>query len=119
MKIKDVVKRTIASNIRRARTDANMTQADAAEKLGITAQAISNYERGINGIENSMLVRMCEVYNTSMGNIIGEDDENAPGEISLTEGEKELIELFRLIPEDQQKVFLGMVRSYANSLKAE
>ena len=52
-----------------------MTQAEAAEKLGLTAQAISNFERGINGIENSILVRMCEIYNTSMSVILGEEPE--------------------------------------------
>ena len=75
MKIRDIIKKTIASNIKRARIASNMTQAEAAAKLGITAQAISNFERGINGIENSLLLRMCEIYNTSMSRIMGEDDE--------------------------------------------
>lgn len=43
--------------------------------------------------------------------------ENSPSEYELTEGEKQLIELFRLIPEDQQRHFLEMGRAYANSLK--
>ena len=121
MKIKDRVKRTIASNIKRARIASNMTQAEAADRLGITAQAISNFERGINGIENSLLLRMCEIYNTSMSNILGEENEQkeSPSELQLTEGEKMMIDIFRLIPEDQQKVFLEMGRVYANSLKKD
>ena len=112
MKIRDAVKRTIASNIKRARLDANMTQAEAADKLGITAQAVSNFERGINGIENSMLLHMCEIYNTSMSYVLGEEEkENSPSEFVLTEGEKDLLELFRLIPEDQQPVVLAMIRA--------
>lgn len=92
MKIREIIKRTIASNIKRARIDSNMTQAEAAAKLGITAQAISNFERGVNGIENSLLLRMCEIYNTSMSRILGEDDEHtqkAPtdGERSITDDE--------------------------------
>ena len=75
MRIKDVVKRTIASNIRRARLAAGMTQADAAKELNITAQAISNFERGINGVESSLLLRMCEIYKTSMSYILGEENE--------------------------------------------
>lgn len=111
MKIRNAVKRTIASNIRRARLDANMTQAEAADKLGITAQAVSNFERGINGIENSLLLRMCEIYHTNMSSIMGEEEENSPSEIELTEGEKDLLELFRLIPENQQPVVLAMIRA--------
>lgn len=110
MKIKDAVKRTIASNIRRARIDANMTQLEAANMLGITAQAISNFERGINGIENSLLIRMCELYGTSMSSILGEEEENSPSESELTEGEKALLELFRLIPVDRQPEALELLR---------
>lgn len=85
MKIKDAIKRTIASNIKRARIAANMTQAEAAQKLGITAQAISNFERGINGIENSLLLRMCKIYNTTMSHILGEEDEQEENAPTLTE----------------------------------
>lgn len=104
MKIKDAVKRTIASNIRQARLDASMTQAEAADKLGITAQAISNFERGVNGIENTLLLRMCEIYHTNMSRILGEEEEqkNAPDEFVLTEGEKKLIRLFRMLPAELQ-----------------
>lgn len=73
MKIKDAIRRSIASNIKRARIESGMTQAIAAEKLNITAQAISNYERGVNGIENSLLLRMCEIYNTNLNAIMGEE----------------------------------------------
>ena len=41
----------------------------------------------------------------------------SPDQINLTEGEKVMVDIFRLIPEDQQKVFLEMGRVYANSLK--
>ena len=114
MKIKDAVKRTIASNIRRARIAAHMTQAEAADKLGITAQAISNFERGVNGIENSLLLQMCDIYGTNMNNIVGEDNdekENSPDELALTEGERMLLELFRQIPEDRQQLVLQMIRA--------
>lgn len=89
MKIRDAIKRTIASNIKRARIASNMTQAEAAAKLGITAQAVSNYERGINGIENSLLLRMCEIYNTSMSKILGEDDEQTKKALTQT-GERKM-----------------------------
>ena len=43
----------------------------------------------------------------------------SPSELQLTEGEKMMIDIFRLIPEDQQKVYLEMGRVYANSLKKD
>lgn len=42
---------------------------------------------------------------------------SSPSELQLTEGEMTMLDIFRLIPEDQQKVFLEMGRVYANSLK--
>ena len=114
MKVKDVVKRTIASNIRRARIASSMTQAEAAQLLGITAQAVSNFERGINGIESSLLLRMCEIYNTNMSSILGEEYEqieNSPSELPLTEGEKALLDLFRKVPEDKQAMVIQMIRA--------
>lgn len=110
MKIKDLVKRSIASNIRRARLNANMTQAEAAEKLGVTAQAISNFERGVNGIETSVLLRMCEIYNVSPYSITGEEKET-PDQPELTEGEKELLALYRTVPEEYQSLVLSKIRA--------
>ena len=116
MKIKDAVKRTIASNIRLARINAGMTQAAAAERLGLTAQAVSNFERGINNIENSMLVRMCEIYGTSMSAILGEENLDQP---ELTEEDRELYKLLKQIPEDQKKLFLEMGRLFVNNLNKD
>ena len=87
-KVKDAVKSTIASNIKQARIAANMTQAEAAEKLGITPQAISNFERGINGIENSLLLRMCEIYKTNMSSIWGGNEEISPQRVGTHRGRK-------------------------------
>ena len=117
MKIRDAVKRTIASNIKRARLDANMTQAEAADKLGITAQAVSNFERGINGIENSMLLHMCEIYNTSMSYVLGDEEKNnSPAEQVLTEGEKEVNMLLRQFPADRRAFAINMVMSALDNM---
>ena len=47
------------------------------------------------------------------------ENQNSPEEPKLTEGERMLLELFRQIPETQQKVFLEMGRVYADSLKKD
>lgn len=112
MKVRDAVKRTIASNIKRARIESKMTQAEAADKLGITAQAISNYERGINGIENSLLLRMCEIYNTNMRTILGEEieeKENAPDQLVLTEDEMRILTAFREMSPERQKALADLL----------
>ncbi len=52
----------IARRLKNARLDAGLTQREAADKLGITYQAISNYERGINGVDIHTLSRLCAAY---------------------------------------------------------
>ncbi len=46
-----------------------------------------------------------------------EHKENPPSEISITEGEKMLLELFRRVPEDQQTLVLQMIRAALGNLK--
>lgn len=118
MKIKDLAKRSIANNIRRARLDAGLTQAEVAERLGITAQAISNFERGINNIESSLLIKMCEIYKISVTEITGEQKES-PDQLVLTGVDKELYELLMQIPEEQKKLFLEMGRVFVNNLNKD
>lgn len=88
----------IAIRIKRARKDADMTQAEAAAKLGITYQAISNYERGITRIDTDTLVKLCSVYGVTVSDILGA---TAPGsETSGTDAELiEYLELLKARPE--------------------
>lgn len=95
--------------------------------LGLSKSTLSDIKSGRKkGVSTSTAQKIAAYFDVSVGYLLGEEElpeteqkNISPSEQLLTEGEKELIQLFRLFPEDQQKVFLGMVRSYANSLKAE
>lgn len=52
----------IANRIKKARKEAGLTQVTVAQKLGLTPQAISNYERGINNIPASLLMDLASLY---------------------------------------------------------
>lgn len=68
-------KEEIARRIRTARIDAGLTQAQAADAAGISYQAISNYERGINKIDVEILMKLCSLYNISILDIISPSDQ--------------------------------------------
>lgn len=63
-------KAEIAQRIKSARINAGFTQKEVAERLDLTPQAISNFERGKNGISNDILRSLCELYNISADIII-------------------------------------------------
>lgn len=52
----------IGRRLKKARLDAGLTQKEVAERLGITYQAISNYERGTNRVDTDTLSRLCQIY---------------------------------------------------------
>lgn len=65
-------------------------------------------------------VIIAKYLNISADSILnGPGKENSPSELMLTEGERSLIELFRLIPEEKQRAFLEMGRLYADSLRKD
>ena len=48
--------------VREQRKKAGLTQKEAAEKLGISYQTLSQYERNPSGVKLGMLQKMSELY---------------------------------------------------------
>lgn len=112
------------------REERNMNITEFATLLGTSKQVISRYERGENTPKITTVANYAKVLNVSLAylmndnvtdktDITPDDKTKSPEELKLSEGEKLLLDLFRQIPEDQQKVFLEMGRVYANSLKKD
>lgn len=111
------------------RKERGMNMTEFAKLLGTSKQVINRYERGENTPKITTVAHYAEVLGVSLQYLINEnctdrkattpDKANASDKLQLTEGEELLLNLFRQIPEDQQKVFLEMGRVYANSLKKD
>lgn len=67
---KELRKMEIAQKMKNLRIASGLTQAQVADKLGITYQAVSNYERGKNSIEADVLFAMCDIYNVDAVSIL-------------------------------------------------
>lgn len=63
------------NKIKNARIDANMTQAELAEKIGVTVQALQNYEYGLRDVRSSTLSKISGVTGKSMSYLLGLDDD--------------------------------------------
>ena len=71
------------ANLSTLRRNADMTQSELADKLNLTRQAISRYEKGDSFPDISILVKIAEIFNISIDELIGA---GAP-----TDGEQELL----------------------------
>ena len=112
---------TIGQRIRVARERKEMTLDEVAQLCNTTKQTIFKYENEIvTNIPYDKIVLLSNALDVSPSYLFGwEEKKNSPTELDLSEGEQMLLNLFRQIPEDQQRVFLEMGRVYANSLKKD
>lgn len=63
----------IGENIRRIRTEQNMTQVELAAKSGVSAQLINQVEWGTKGLSVQTLVRIAKALSCSTDDILAEE----------------------------------------------
>lgn len=105
---------SIGAKIKELREAKNMSLEDVAKLCGTTRQTIYKYENEIvTNIPYDKIVLLAKALNTTPSNLFDwkEDKKISPDEPTLTEGERDVLELFRAIPEDQQPVVLAMIRA--------
>ena len=62
----------VANNIKNARMKMNMTQMNLADEIGVSYQAVSNWERGNSMPDISKLPELCKILNISFEELVGE-----------------------------------------------
>lgn len=63
--------KSIGENINRLRKDQNMTQEELANKLGITPQALSKWERGVSFPDVTLIADICRVLKVRADTLLG------------------------------------------------
>ena len=103
---------SIGKRIKTARERRNMTLDEVAKRCNTTKQTIFKYENDIvTNIPYDKIVLLSNALDVSPSYLFGWDDkESSPDELQLTEGERAMLDLFRLVPEDQQQLVLQMIR---------
>lgn len=89
------------------------------EKItGIKKSSLQRYASGVTTkIPLDVIEKLSKAFNVSQEYLMGWDEEEktSPEELQLTEGEKMVLDLFRKVPEDKQRMVLGMIRAALNS----
>lgn len=66
----------LGERLKKARNDKNLTQIEAAKKLGVTNGALSGYERNYRDPDTNMLKQMAELYEVSLDYLLGNKNNN-------------------------------------------
>lgn len=97
----------IAKKIREARIAKNMTQMNLADAMGVSYQAVSNWERGNSMPDIAKLEDLCSALSISVSELLGMEEkasvtvEKAMKQESLTV--EELVEVAPMLPPSQVK----------------
>lgn len=92
-------------------------QAELCKIANVPKSSLSLYLSGAYEPKQDRVYDMAKALNVSEAWLMGYDvpmerqAKNSPEEPKLTEGEKMLIDLFRQIPEDAQKMYLEVLRA--------
>ncbi|MGE5552950.1 MAG: helix-turn-helix domain-containing protein [Betaproteobacteria bacterium] len=65
----------LGDRLRKEREKKGWTQAQAADKAGITSQALSNYEREYRDPDTATLSRLAQIYGVSVDYLLGHTDD--------------------------------------------
>lgn len=91
----------VATNIKNARTKKNMTQMNLADEMGVSYQAVSNWERGSSMPDISKLPELCKILELSFEELVEEKSEQTDIAEKLMNGEESdvsLEEIVQVIP---------------------
>jgi transcriptional regulator with XRE-family HTH domain len=108
---------SVGQRIKLAREQRNMTLEEVAKRCETTKQTIFKYENEIvTNIPYDKIVLLSKALDVTPSYLFGWDEKkNSPSEPQLTEGERTMLELFRLVPEDKQQLVLQMIRAALNT----
>ena len=111
----------MAERIKALRQEKGLTLEQVADVVGVGKSTVRKWETGmIANMKRDKIADLAKALGTTPAYLMGwTEKKDSPTEPELSEGEQMLLNLFRQIPEDQQRVFLEMGRVYANSLNKD
>ena len=102
-----------------------MTLEQVGDIVGVGKSTVRKWETGmIANMKRDKIADLAKALGTTPAYLMGWEEDDAekketPGEQQLTEVDQELMELLKLIPEDQKRLFLEMGRVFANNLNKD
>jgi transcriptional regulator with XRE-family HTH domain len=100
----------VGSRIARFRKDADLTQVQLADALGIAQQQLASYEVGRRRVPVSLLPRLARALNGSIEELIGEEaPQSAPGRRGPPSRIQVQLERIQALPRARQRFLSDMI----------
>jgi transcriptional regulator with XRE-family HTH domain len=107
-------KNIFATNLNVLMRTHNKSRKDLSDALGISYFTITAWTNGTKYPRMDKVEMLANYFGVLKFDLIEEpsgETQNSPSEPKLTEGEEMLLDLFRQIPEDAQKMYLEVLRA--------
>lgn len=85
-----------------------MTQAQLGDAIGVSFQQVQKYERGVNRVSASTLMKCADALDTSVAALCGED--------GIAPEARPLLHAFSSLRQDQRLAVLAVVRAMAKAV---
>lgn len=120
-----------ATRIKKALSLRNMTQTELCARTKISKSSLSEYLSGKYVPRQDKVFILAKALDVDPVWLWGYDvpmetksetpqqTKISPDKVELTERDLEMLQIFRLIPEEWQRIFLEQGRAFANSLKKD
>ena len=107
----------ISRKIKQLRLENGMTLEEVAKIVGVGKSTVRKWETGmIANMGRDKIPLLAKALSTTPAYLMGwNEPNNEKQNITLTEGEQALLDLFRLVPEDKQQMVLQMIRVALNT----
>lgn len=117
-------KNEIAAKLKQARVNSKMTQKQVADILGMTYQAISNYERGRTKVESDILIKLCQIYDVSIHNILSDTPDGrkteADNDVCISDLRlQNIIRSYNSLSEDGKKILAAQAEFLLSKYQKE
>ena len=106
-----------AKRLKAAREEKNISATELAEALGVNKTTIYRYETGaFKALKADLLHAIAEYLNVNPDYLIGASDVKHTAKeaerliADITDDEKMLLEMFRLVPVESQRMVLDMIK---------
>lgn len=106
----------LSRKIKELRLERRMTLEQIADIVGVGKSTVRKWETGmIANMKRDKIALLAKALGTTPAYLMGWKEETeqvvSPSEPKLTEGEQMLLDLFRQIPEDSQRMYLEVLRA--------